>query len=82
MPKIIIENLNDTAFGLQIEPWAQYEKIAPNSRAEIVFDECDKPLEFTLNQDGEPFIGIMTNITFSIDERVIFDSRGTVPPSP
>jgi len=73
--RILIQNLNDTAFGLQIEPWAQYEKIEPNSRAEIVFDEHEGPLEFCLNKDGEPFFGISSDITFSIDGRVILDTR-------
>lgn len=59
-----------------------YEKIAPNSCAEIVFDELDDELEFTLNEQGEPFIGINSDITFSIDGRVIFDSRKTADKTP
>lgn len=75
--KILVRNLNDTPFGLQIEPWAQYEKIAPNSRAEIIFDDNDEPLEFCLTEEGEPCFAINADITFSIDGRVIFDSRKT-----
>jgi hypothetical protein len=73
--RILIENLYDTEFGVQIEPWAQYEKIAPNTRAEIIFDDHDGPLEFCLNKDGEPCFGINSDITFSVDGRLIFDSR-------
>jgi hypothetical protein len=73
--KIIIQNLNASPFGLQIEPWAMYEKIAPNSRAELLLYESDGPLEFTLTEEGDAFVGVMADITFSIDGRVIFDSR-------
>ena len=73
--KIIVQNLTASPFGLQIEPWAMYEKIAPNSQAELLFDELDRPLEFTLTEKGDAFVGIMADITFSIDGRVIFDSR-------
>jgi hypothetical protein len=43
--RILVTNLNAAPFGLQIEPWAQYEKIEPNSCAEIVFDDHDCELE-------------------------------------
>ena len=75
--KIIVKNCNDKTFGLVIEPWAQYEKIAPGSCAEIVFDneEPDDLLEVTLNEDGDVFIGTSANIVFSIDGRMIIDTR-------
>ena len=53
------------------------------SCAEIVFDELDDLLEFTLTEEGEPYIGINSDITFSIDGRVIFDNRKAISsPSP
>jgi hypothetical protein len=75
--RILVTNFNDAPFGLQIEPWAQYETIEPNSRAEIIFDDHDCELEVSLTEEGGPFIGIMADITFSIDGRVIFNSRKT-----
>ena len=69
MPKLVIPNLNASPFGLQIEPWAIYETIQPGSHAEIVYDEPDPehPLEFTLTEEGDAFVGIMGDIRFTID---------------
>nr|WP_157872524.1 hypothetical protein [Bradyrhizobium sp. ORS 278] len=66
--------------GIQIEPWAMYEQIAPGSRAEIIFEnDLDRPLEFTTTEEGDVFIGIDDDITFSIDGRVVFSSRQADP---
>lgn len=75
MPTIVVQNYNPVAFGLQVEPWAMYEQIAPGARAEITFDDLDRPIEFTITKDGAAFVGIMSDITFTVDGRVIFNSR-------
>ncbi len=74
--KIVIKNLNEKPFGLQIEPWAQFETIQPGSTAEIVFDnDLDRELEVTLTEDGGVFVGIADDITFTVDGRVVLDMR-------
>ncbi|WP_315805667.1 hypothetical protein [Bradyrhizobium sp. SZCCHNS3002] len=73
---IVIENRNHTPMGIQIEPWAMYERIAPGSRAEFAFEnDLDRTLEFTITERGDAFIGIDDDITFSIDGQVVFSSR-------
>jgi len=75
--RVLIENLNEKPFGVQIEPWAQYEKIAPGVQAEIVWDDKECELQFSLTEEGEPFFGINADITFSVGGHVIFNSRKT-----
>ena len=78
MPNTIrVKNINDKPFGLVIEPWAQYEKIAPGSCAEIVLynEEPDDVLDVTLTEDGDVFIAPPADIVFSIDDREIIDTR-------
>jgi hypothetical protein len=77
---IVIDNRNVGPMGIQIEPWAMYERIAPGSRAEVVFEnDLDRTLEFTITERGDAFIGIDDDITFSIDGRVVFNSRKEGP---
>ena len=73
---IVIKNHNDKPMGVKIEPWAMYERIAPGSRAEIIFEnDLDRTLEFTITKRGDAFIGIDDDITFLVDGQVIYSSR-------
>jgi hypothetical protein len=78
MRKIVFRNYNESPFGLQIEPWAMYEKIAHESHAEIIFDEVDEalnPLEISLTDEGDILVIIMADMAFSVDGKVIIDTR-------
>jgi len=39
MPKVMIENLSDQPREVAIEPWADVEKLPPDGRFEIEYDE-------------------------------------------
>jgi hypothetical protein len=74
--KVIVDNHTAKPFGLVIEPVAIYERINPGQVAEIVMDgDYERPMEVTLTDEGDVFIGVWEDVTFSVDGRVILDMR-------
>ena len=60
MPKFLVENLQDAALAVGIEPWADSELLAPRERVEFEYDEPAE-ISFSVMGNNRVCVGIVSD---------------------
>jgi hypothetical protein len=72
MKRISFSNLSSNPVRLQVEPWAREYDVAPEDQVEIHYDDTEYDIEFSICEDGSPFISI-----YSKAVRIMFGNEVT-----